>query len=315
MVQEFRDAQSALGFVNEQLREVETQVYSVRYPNFDIADHIDVVTTGSRWATGTTFFSMDGAGETKWIGGKSNDFPFVSLERSRFTRDYHMRGAGYELSLAEINRALMLGIPIESEKGKLARQSMEQFKYNVCMAGDTEKNWTGMVNSSEVAQYQVPADGASSARTFASKTPDQVVRDVNVLLRGVQSNSAEVEWATHLRLPPTQFSDIATRKYAAGDGAMTILDYIKLKNVYTAETAQPLDIKPMRSLAGVGQSGGDRMMAYRKSPEVVRFHLPGPFEFLAPHPKSIMSFEVGGLMATGGTEWRLPGAARYADGI
>lgn len=315
MPQPFQDAQSALGFVTEQLREVETEVYSQRYPNFEIADHIDVVTTGSRWATGTTFFSMDGAGESKWIGGSSNDFPFVSLDRSRFTRDYHLRGTGYEINLVEINRALMLNIPIESEKGMLGRQVMEQFKYNVAMTGDTEKNWTGLVNSTEVGQYQVPADGTGSARTFAAKTPDQIARDVNVLLRAIQSGSGEVEWATHLRLPPTQFADIATRKYGAGDGTMTVLDYIKLKNVYTAETGQPLDIKPMRSLAGIGQSGGDRMMAYRKAKEVVRFHLPGPFEYLAPHQKSIMAVEVGGLMATGGTEWRLPGAARYADGI
>jgi hypothetical protein len=112
----FQDAQSAIGFVNEQLRNIETDVYSARYPNFDISQHVDVVTQGSRWATGTTFFSMDGAGESKWIGGKASDFPFVSLDRSRFTRDFYMRGTGYEWDLVEVNRALMLGIPLGDEK-------------------------------------------------------------------------------------------------------------------------------------------------------------------------------------------------------
>lgn len=315
MPQEFQDAQSALGFITEQLREQETEVYTARYPNFEIADHIDVVTTGNRWATGTTFFSMDGAGETKWIGGKTNDIPFVSIDRSRYTRDYHIRGGGYEINLVEVNRARMLNIPIEAEKMSTVRQAMEIFKYNVCMTGDTEKNWTGLVNSSEVGQAQVPNDGTGSARTFASKTPDQVSRDINVALRTVQSGSNEVEWADSLRLPPTQFADIATRKYAAGDGTMTILDFVKKNNVYTAETGKELDIKPMRSLVGVGQSGSDRMFVYRKDKSVVRFHLPGPLEFLAPHVKSLMAFEVGGLLATGGTEWRLPGAARYFDGV
>jgi hypothetical protein len=311
----FQDAQSAIGFVNEQLRNIETDVYSARYPNFDISQHVDVVTQGSRWATGTTFFSMDGAGESKWIAGKASDFPFVSLDRSRFTRDFYMRGTGYEWDLVEINRALMLGMPLGDEKAALGRQIMEQFKYNVAMVGDTEKNWTGLVNDPLVASYQVPNDGAGSLRTFASKTPDQVARDVNVLLRGVQKNSGEVEWATDLRLPPDQFADISTRKYGAGDGEMTILSYIEKNNVYTAETKQPLTILPMRSLAGVGTGGSDRMMAYRKDKQVVRFHLPGPFEYMEARPVGIMGFQVGGLMATGGVEWRLPGAARYADGI
>ncbi len=49
--------------------------------------------------------------------------------------------------------------------------------------------------------------------------------------------------------------------------------------------------------------------------EVLRFHLPMPPRVLQPRQKSIMGFETGIIARTGGTEWRLPGAAAYCDEI
>jgi hypothetical protein len=57
------------------------------------------------------------------------------------------------------------------------------------------------------------------------------------------------------------------------------------------------------------------MVAYRRDEEVVRFHLPMPRQVLAPRQKSIMGFEQGIIARTGGTEWRLPKAAAYADEV
>jgi hypothetical protein len=55
------------------------------------------------------------------------------------------------------------------------------------------------------------------------------------------------------------------------------------------------------------------MVAYDNSREVVRFHLPGPHEFLPPFQKGSMTYEVGGIMNVGGTEVRLPKAIVYRD--
>jgi hypothetical protein len=48
---------------------------------------------------------------------------------------------------------------------------------------------------------------------------------------------------------------------------------------------------------------------------VLRFHLPGPHEFIEPFRKSSMTWEVAGIMNTGGTEIRLPKGLIYRDGI
>lgn len=64
-----------------------------------------------------------------------------------------------------------------------------------------------------------------------------------------------------------------------------------------------------------GGGGTARMIAYRRDPEVLRFHLPMPHQFLPPFQKSSMTWEVAGIMRTGGTEIRLPKAVAYVDGI
>ncbi len=48
---------------------------------------------------------------------------------------------------------------------------------------------------------------------------------------------------------------------------------------------------------------------------MLRFHLPMPHRFLPPFQKSSMSYEVAGIMRTGGLEVRLPKAISYLDGI
>ena len=55
------------------------------------------------------------------------------------------------------------------------------------------------------------------------------------------------------------------------------------------------------------------MVAYDRNPQVVKFHLPGPHQFLPPFQKSSMVYEVGGIMNVGGTEVRLPKAVVYRD--
>ena len=172
-----------------------------------------------------------------------------------------------------------------------------------------------LVNDPNVSRVDVAADGTSGSTHWSAKTADQILRDVNDLIGGVRKRTGEVEWVDSLRLPPEAFRLIATKRLADGDGYITVLEFLRRGNVYTAETGQPLDIQPLRELATASQDGGGRMVVYRRDPEVLRFHLPMPRRVLQPRQKSIMSFETGIIARTGGTEVRLPAAMAYGDEI
>jgi len=311
----FEDAQAALPFVIAQGRNIETRVYQRRYPAFNYAAHVPVVTEGQPWAIGTTFFTVDTAGEAKFLSGAGTDMPFNQVTRDQASHDFAMIGSGWEWNLEEINQAALYGVNLNDTKAMSAADKVERLLNDIAMRGSTEKNWTGLLNDGNVARADAAASGTGSSTFWANKTVDQILADINGVLSSVRTNTGEVEWADTLRMPPDAFRDLAPRRMGAGDGFMTLLEFIRRNNIYTAETGQPLDIQPLREARNASQDGGGRLVAYRKDPEVVRFHLPMPRRVLAPRQKSIMGFETGIIARTGGTEIRLPGAFAYLDEI
>lgn len=310
---QFADAQAAFPFVLAQGRNIETRVYQRRYPAFNYGAHVPIVTEGQPWAIGTTFFTVDTAGEAKFLSGAGTNMPFNQATRGQASHDFAMIGSGWEWNLEEVNQAALYGIALNDTKAMSAADKVERLLNSIAMVGSTEKNWTGLLNNGEV--QRADAAGSGTGIFWVNKTVDQILDDVNFALGGIRDNSEEVEWADTVRVPPQAFRYISTRRMGQGDGFMTVLEYIRKNNIYTAETGQPLDIQPLREARNASADGGGRLVAYRKDPEVVRFHLPMPRRVLAARQKSIMGFETGIIARTGGTEIRLPGAFFYLDEI
>lgn len=311
MRQAFTDAQAALPFVMAQGRNVEAKIYRKRYPTFNYAQVVPVVTEGNQWAIGTTFFTIDSAGEAKFISGAGADMPFNKSVRDQASHDFAMIGSGWEWTLEEVNQSALYGTNLPQTDAMSATDKIERKLNSIAMTGATEKNWTGFANDANVPR----ADVATPGTFWPSKTVDQILTDVDEVLTRVRSQTEEVEWADTLALPPAAFRTAATRRLGAGDGTITVLDYLRKNNVYTAETNQQLTIIPVRELATASQDGGGRMVAYRRDEEVLRFHLPMPRTVLQPRQKSLMGFETGIIARTGGTEIRLPKAMAYADEV
>ncbi|KKZ89058.1 DUF2184 domain-containing protein [Rhizobium phaseoli] len=313
-MQPFIDAQSAVGFVTPAFYNIERTVYQRKYPSFDYASLIPVVTEGSPWGRGVLFRSSDIAGKAEFLSGKGFDMPYADVTRDQFLKGFELAGIGYEWSLEEINVAALEGRQLGPEKGEAARKVAEQMLWNIGMTGTTEKNWTGLINDPNVTATTATADGTGSSALWANKTPDQILRDINAALTGIFTGTNEVEMADTVLFPSARYLSISTLARSSTSDR-TILSYLQENNVYTAETGRPLTIRGLRNLATAGGGGTARMIAYRRDPEVLRFHLPMPHQFLPPFQKSSMTWEVAGIMRTGGTEIRLPKAVAYVDGI
>lgn len=319
--QAFTDAQSALPFVIAQGRNIEGVIYAQRYPTYNYADVLPVVTEGNQWSIGTQFMTMDMAGEAKFLSGAGTDMPFNAATHGILTHDFAMLGSGWEWNLEEVNQAQLYGVNLNDAKARSASSSIERKLYDIAMIGATEKNWKGFTNYagiSTVAAAATGAGGGGNSTFWVNKTPAQIALDMNTLLASVARNSNEVEFADTLALPPEAFDYIATTNVGTDGNAPTILERFRTSNVYTQSSNQPLSIRRVRALATAGagsEIGEGRMVAYRNAPEVLRFHLPMPRLVLPARSKSIMGFETGIIARTGGTEIRLPGAVAYMDGI
>ena len=316
MPEYFRDAQSAAGFVTPQFYNIERTIYEVKYPSFDYASLVPTITEGNEWARGTLFYSMDSAGQAEWIAGGGFDMPYADVQKSQFTQGFHMAGIGYEWNLEEVNVAASEGINMGDAKARAARRIAQQKLWTIAMTGDPQKNMTGLINSDSlgVPAADVEANGSGSVTFWASKTPDQILADINAGLTGIYTATSETELADTVLLPTAIYQDLASRPRSS-TGDTTILSYLLANNVYTAETGRPLMVRGLRVLDDADPGGDGRMVVFRRDPEVLRFHLPMPHRFLPPWQKSSMTWEVAGIMRTGGLEIRLPKAISYLDGI
>jgi hypothetical protein len=307
------DAQVGRAFLTPQLHRIETEVYQRKYPSFDFGSFMYVDTSGDMWDVGTVFYSQEGAGKAEFLAGKAFDMPYADLLTSQHVHGFHLAGIGYEWTVQEMQRAAKLGRSLGSDKAMQADQIAQAFLYSLAMDGTTpgastsEKNWTGLVNNASAPSAQVANDGTGPSRLWSAKTPDLILRDINEALNAVLTGTGETHVANTLLLPTSRYNYIANTRVT--DTGSTILAFLQANN----SAGEGLRILRSRALETAGTGSTTRMVAYDNSREVVRFHLPGPHEFLPPFQKGSMTYEVGGIMNVGGTEVRLPKAIVYRD--
>lgn len=307
--------QAALTFVTSGASHVRNQVYAIKYPDIVYASLVPIATDIAPWAKSVTYFSEDRTGKADWLNGRAGDFPMVDVNQNKFEQEIHMAGIGYDWTLEEVNQAMMQPAGFQSlptRKAFAARRKYEEMMEAIAITGDTSKNLKGLINNASVTAADV-ANGANTAPQWTTKTPGEILLDVNSIITGIYTGTLTVEMADTLLLPSAQFLYISTT--AVSDNyPMTILAWLRQNNAYTAKTGQPLDIRELRQLDGAGSGGADRMVAYRKAPDVLEMYLPVPLTFLPPFNDG-WKFTVRGYFRTGGVDVKLPKAMRYADAI
>lgn len=311
---QLNDAQAALGFLLSQTSHIESQVWEKKYPDITYPIFVPVDNSAHPWATSVTYFASDKSGAADWMHHRGTDFPMVDVNRTKFETPVAMAGIGYDYDLEELNQARMLNINLTADKAAAARRAYEEKCEAVAYLGDTLKNFTGLLNNGSVSAADVadPTDSGVDT-TWETKTPEQILTDIDAALTGIYTASKTVEMADTILLPITSLALINRRRLDVTQDR-SILSYITTANIYTMMTGKPLKIMGLRQLETAGSGGNKRMVAYRRDPEVVKMHIPMPLQFLAPQ-QVLMRYIVPGMFRLGGVDIRRPGSVRYSDHI
>ena len=336
--------QQAFGYLLSQSKHIERQVYRKRYPSIQYPSLVPINRTPNAWARGITHFSQDMVGRPQPLAGRANDFPLADIERAKHDVPIEMAGLGYDYSLEELSQAMMLRLPLTAEKAMAVRRGVEEYIDNIVNEGRADLGWDSLKKPKGVRRISAAASGDSSSRKWADKSAEQIILDINVLLMGVyagysvatvnpnDTGSGTVEMADTLLVPPQIWTSVLAKVI---DGtSMTVYQFIKDNNVYTAKTGRPLMIREYRGLETAGSSGATvasgagstadtaantttagRMIAYRRDPDVLQLHMPMPLRFLRPWQAGPMRWIVPAIFRLGGLEIRLPGAMRVMDNI
>lgn len=317
----FNDAQQAqFGFVVNQAYTINAQVYATRFPDLDFARLVFVDTTAPEWTPGIVSFMSSTVGAADWFSGAAKDVPRADVTMDKNQVGVHMAAIGYGYNSEEVGQAQLLGINLGTNKAEAARRAYTEFMWNLTLTGNTAKGLLGLGNQSAVTTGTAPADGTGSVTTWfdgsgaSTKTPAQIIRDINNVLTGVFTGSLTVEMADTLLLPYSTISYLSATPMSSTNSE-TIMAYILRNNIYTQMTGQQLTIRGVLGLDTAGAGSTKRMVAYANRQDVVKLHLPMPHRFLPVYQDGPTSFQIPGIFRTGGVEVLRPGAFRYLDGI
>lgn len=287
-----------LGFVVQQQAHIEAQVLQRKYPAITYQNDVPVDTSAHPFAKTITFFASERVGNAKVVNGHGDDLPLANIDLNKFDASVFMAGIAYSFSLEEVGQAQMLGMNLDAMGADAARFAYEKFVDAAVYTGAGLPNTTGLYNSAAVSP--VAATGL-----FSALTPDQVLTNLNTLIGGAFSTTLGVEMVNTVRLPLAVFTDLTTRRIP--DTNLTVMQFVREANVYTAQTGQPLDIKADFRLT-------NRAVAWMKDPEVLKLHLPMALRFLPVQPRNI-EYYVPGMFRMAGLDIRRPAAVRYLDGV
>ncbi len=220
-------------------------------------------------------FAMAGGPQSNgiaWAGKETTTIPRVNLDLRRIVNPLDLWVGEVAYTLPELESARKTGRPIDTQMLSALNLKHQMDVDQVVYVGDAQLGRTGLLNSSRVTNTGNVVNGASGTATWATKTPDEIRKDVNELLSSIWAASGYKAPPTKLLLPPTAFGYISTT-IASSAANSTILTFLRENNILTADQGIPLEIGAVKWLdkANLPGASADRMVAYSKKPNYVRF--------------------------------------------
>lgn len=293
-------------FFARQLEAIRAQTYDVKRVNLNALTLMPVDTSIPEGATTITYRQFDTVGMAKVIANYSNDLPRADVAGKEFTSPIRSLGIAYGYNTQEIRSAMFAGVPLTARKAAAAARAHAEKINQLAFGGDADHGLPGLLTNTNIPEVTLLADGTGSSKTFASKTADKIVRDVNSLINKVITQSKGVHRVTDVWMPVEQYALIATTQNSAASDT-TILSF--LQSVHPGVT-----FRQVVELDGAGAAGADRMYALENSAEVYQLNIPMLMRTYSPQQQGL-EFLIPMESRFGGLTVEYPLAMSFCDGV
>lgn len=294
------DETNMLALALEQMR---SRVYEDKFAILKARLYLPVSGDVDTGAETYSFEETTEVGEAKIISNYADDLPAVETSGSKVSHEIIAIGDSYHYSIQDIRRAAFSGKPLNARKAVAARRAWERKLDEVAATGAPNDGIpSGALNNSSVT-----IEGLAAAGVWSGKTAQQMLNDLNKLVRGLVTDSKEHYMGDSLLMPLAQHLLISQTRFS-NDNSETVLEAFLRAN----PAVQSVD--PWDKLAGAGAGATDRVMLYMKDPEILELVIPQEFEVLPPQPKNL-AFQVLAHGRTAGCAVHRPLGVRYMDGV
>lgn len=305
--------QDALEFLTRGLEEVSPSVYAYKYPEVVYPTIVPIETSSDAWASALSFTATDSVGRAGFIHSGAGDAPTVALVREKVLLPIHDGGTSFGYTETELQREMQLGGSLSSGLAIEAKKAYERHVEGFVLTGNAGLGAEGLLNAATITKADAPTGSLSGAdTTWKTKSPEEIVGEINNLLESVASDTEQTENANTLLLPPSAFAILVGGAGPISPGS-TLLDFIRRSNLYTSKFGQPLNIVALKPLETQAAGNKGRAVAYRNDPEVLGLNIVKSFTMYPPHKPSPIQYQVYADYRIAPLNIKLPKAIRYLD--
>jgi len=245
-----------------------------------------------------------------WAGKNTTAESNIMVDIEKKSTPLGLWAAQISWSIVELEQSIRLNRPIDSDKLQGLNLKWNMDMDNLAYKGDASISSTGLHNNATVTVSNA-ANGASGSSTWASKTPAEILADINAALTAQWSSTGFALPANRILVSPAAFGKLLQPVSNAGN--TSILSYVLENNIAKANGGMNIEIYASKWLTGAGVGGKDRMVVYRKDYGVARLPYTD-LAFLAPQPDGLYQ-KVSYYGKVGALEVVRPEAIAYVDGV
>lgn len=228
--------------------------------------------------TNSTFAAPGGITPTgiNWSGKVTTAIAGIGVDISKTAQPLILWDMELKYSIPELESAIKVGRPIDQQKFEGLNLKHQMDIDNVVYVGDATVAMTGLFNNANVTATTAAATGTGSSTTWASKTPVNILADVNTLLTNNWAASGYSVIPDRMIVPPAAYGLLISQTVSTA-GNVSILKFLEENNL-AAQRGGQLRILPSKWAIGMGSGGTpqvlgtvDRALAYSKDAQRVRY--------------------------------------------
>lgn len=203
-----------------------------------------------------------GSGDGIVDAGGANGIPMVQADFDKGLYKAHTVAVGTRVTWVDMQKGNVTGRNIETLLRDGVRMTYDKHMDENAYVGIEAYGTTGLVNNPDVVVTSAATTGTGSSTKFNTKTPDQILNDINTAILTAWGNAGyDLDAVSnHIVMPYEKYNYLATTR-VSDLAEKTILTFL-LENNVAAQNGSDLFIGASIWCKGAGGASKDRMVVY-----------------------------------------------------
>lgn len=279
----FDSAEDASVFFARELDYIKSQSYDVIYPELTALGLFPMSSEVNPGAETVTYYSYDKTGMAKIITNYATDLPRADVKGKPTTAMVKSIGDSYGYSMQEMRASRMAGKSLDVRKAESARYQIEYLNNKIAWAGDAESGLMGILSEGNDIPYYTIPQGASGSTQWSSKTPDEILADINGMQKFVSKTTKNAEQPDTLVLASDVFIDISTRQIP--NTGFTIKKFLMENAPYLKAIVSAAELQA--DATDTNTTGKNIALLFKNDARKLTIENPMPFYQYAVQPKGL----------------------------